>query len=101
MIDRIPCIKCHTLIAVDTERYIKGEKFACGNCDNVLGIDVSTDLDTAQLQKLKLFSKNNRSNSTMIPCPDCGSIIQFNTKDLSKGKSMSCPACKANVSLQS
>ncbi|GAK77806.1 MULTISPECIES: hypothetical protein [Nonlabens] len=100
MINDIPCIKCDTPIAVDTELYLKGQTFTCSKCDTILGINEPTDVDAQKLKELKLFTKSKKVNETTIPCPDCGTIISFKTKDLTAGKAMTCAACNASVSLQ-
>ncbi|PQJ32881.1 hypothetical protein BST92_13545 [Nonlabens arenilitoris] len=99
MINEIPCVKCESMVTVDTEQYLKGETFSCKECGTSIGIDIATDVDAVKMNELKLFSKNRKVRETQVPCPDCGTAISFNNKDLKTGKSVTCLVCKASVSL--
>lgn len=57
MINDIPCIKCDTPIAVDTELYLKGQTFTCSKCDTILGINEPTDVDAQKLKELNYLLK--------------------------------------------
>lgn len=98
---KISCPSCNAPIAVNTNQFLQGTTFSCSNCSTTLGIEEKTDLNQDKLDLFKKFTKTKKEKTQVIPCPDCGTGIPFNVKELLAGKAVSCSQCKASVALQS
>ncbi len=97
MLTNVLCSQCQNSITIDIDKYLKGEVYSCSNCDHKIGVDQETDLEPEKIMLFKKFARDKRVNSTVIPCPDCHTMISIQSKDLKTGKEIHCPNCKVIV----
>ena len=97
MLTNVICSQCNTPITIDIDLYLKGQVYNCSNCNHKIGVEEETDLEPEKILLFKKFAKEKRGDATKIPCPDCRTMITFQSKDIKKGKGVPCPNCKVVV----